>query len=108
MSRTLFVPATEYVFVTLVACVLNVAPLPKSQNRLVIVPVEVSVKTTWNGTTPFVGDAVKLALGTIAPVPVSELVELPPFALANATLLVNPPAVTGAKRMVTLVLAPPA
>ena len=34
---------------------------PKSQNRFVIVPVEVSLKVTTKGSTPFVGVAVKLA-----------------------------------------------
>ncbi len=46
-----------------------------------IVPVDVSVKFTTRGITPLVGVAVKLAMGTMAPVPVMALVEGPPLLL---------------------------
>src|SRR5258705_14024606 len=90
----------------LVADVFNVTPSPKFQNRPVIVPVEVSVNVTFSGVTPLVGDAVKFAEGTIAPVPVTALVERPPLAVLKITLLVKPPAVTGANCTVTLVDPP--
>src|SRR6266702_3089566 len=70
---------------------LVVVPLPKSQNRLVMVPVELSVKETVSGLTPLVGLAVKLATGTIAPVPRTTLVKLPAVAGAKRTTrLVEP------------------
>src|SRR6266567_3400935 len=85
-----------------VAAVLVVVPLPKSQNRLVMVPVELSVKETVSGLTPLVGLAVKLATGTIAPVPRTALVEPPPLLLKTTTLL-KLPALVGAKRTTRLV-----
>src|SRR5258706_13455142 len=83
-----------------------IPPSPKLQNRLVIVPVEVSVNVTVSGTAPLVGVAVKLAAGTTAPVPVSALVEFPPLALTNSTALVKPPTATGANCTTTLIEAP--
>src|SRR3989442_7592676 len=83
-----------------------VAPSPKFQFRLVIVPVEVSVNVTSNGATPLVGVALNSATGTTAPLPVTALVAAPPLAVAKSTLLVNPPAATGANRTVTLVEPP--
>src|SRR6267142_6171694 len=50
--------------VKLLAVVLVVTPLPKFQERLVIVPEEVSVKVTASGTGPLVGVAEKDAAGT--------------------------------------------
>src|SRR2546425_1225299 len=85
---------------------LVVAPSPKLQFRFVIVPVEVSVNVTSNGATPLVGVALNNATGTTAPVPVTALVEAPPLAVAKSTLLVKPPAATGANRTVTLVEPP--
>src|SRR2546428_781761 len=78
------------------------APSPKSQNRFVMVPVEWSEKLTISGAGPFVGLAEKLAEGTIAPVPVTALVELPPL-VVKITLVVSAPAVAGANRTVTFV-----
>jgi len=46
-------------------------PSPKSQDRLVGVPVEVSAKATWSGAGPLVGVAVKLAVGGGGVVPAS-------------------------------------
>src|SRR5881628_3607900 len=83
-----------------------VAPSPKLQFRFVIVPVELSVNVTSSGATPFVGVALNNATGTTAPVPVTAVVEAPPLAVAKSTLLVNPPAETGANRTVTLVEPP--
>src|SRR3989442_1542501 len=80
-----------------------VAPSPKLQFRFVIVPLEVSVNVTSNGATPLVGVALNNATGTTAPLPVTALVAAPPLAVAKSTLLVNPPAATGANRTVTLV-----
>src|SRR5438105_2112732 len=83
-----------------VATVLVVVPSPKSQKRLVIVPVELSVKLTVSGLAPLVGFAVKLAAGTSAPAPTSALVLLPPL-LVRTNALVKPPALTGAKLTIT-------
>src|SRR2546422_1954371 len=83
-----------------------VAPSPKLQFRFMIVPVELSVNVTSNGATPLVGLALNNATGTTAPVPVTALVEPPPLAVAKSTLLVNPPAATGANCTVTLVEPP--
>src|SRR4051794_15493883 len=49
--------------VKLVASVLVVAPLPKLQNRFVIVPVEASRKVTVRGGVPLVGEPVNEAKG---------------------------------------------
>ena len=80
-----------------------VAPSPKSQNRLVIVPAELSVKLTISGQKPFVGSAWKLACGTLAPVPVTELVEVPSLAVRKTTLLLKNPSAPGANWITTLV-----
>ena len=82
------------------------APSPKLQNRVLIVPVEVSVKVTTNGATPLVTSAEKAAAGTTAPLPVTGLVADPPLAVVTTTGLVNPPTVTGANCTVTLVEPP--
>src|SRR6266568_5725334 len=67
-----------------------------------MVPVELSVKETVSGLTPPVGLAVKLAAGTIAPIPRTALVEPPPLLLKTTTLL-KLPALVGAKRTTRLV-----
>src|SRR6266481_4317674 len=72
-------------------------PSTKYQIRLVIVPVEWSVKVTVNGFTPLVGEAVKAAWGSKAPAPVTVLVLPPPLAVANTTVLVNAAALVGVK-----------
>src|SRR5437867_2699074 len=81
---------------------------PKSQNRLVMVPVELSVKLTVNGLSPLVGLPLKLATGTSAPVPVSALVLLPPLSVLNTTTLLKLAALPGAKLTTTFVEAKPA
>src|SRR6267378_2725216 len=83
--------------------VLVVEPSPKSQKRLVIVPVEVSVKLTVNGLRPLVGLPVKAATGTTAPVPVTVLVALPALSVVKITLLLKVPALPGAKLTTRLV-----
>ena len=57
--------------------VLVVEPSPKSQNRLVILPFDWSVKLTVSGFKPPVGLAVKLATRGTTPAPVTGLVLLP-------------------------------
>ena len=54
-------------------------PSPKSQNRLVMLPVDWSMKLTVSGFKPWVGLAEKLATrgGGTTPVPVTGLVVLP-------------------------------
>src|SRR2546429_513700 len=91
----------------LVAAVLVVEPSPKSQKRLVIVPVELSVKFTVNGFKPLVGMPTKLAEGTAAPVPAKTLVLLPP-SLVMTTALLKLPAPLGAKRRTRFVEPKPA
>src|SRR6266566_5619215 len=91
----------------LVAAVLVDVPSPKSQNRLVMVPEELSVKETVSGLTPLVGTPLKLAVGTSAPLPRTALVELPPL-LVKTTTLLKLPAVAGAKRTGRLVEPNPA
>src|SRR5712664_1565683 len=86
---------------------LVVVPSPKSQNRFVIVPVELSVKLTVKGRTPLVGLPTKLATGTMAPVPMTGLVLLPPLLVHTNTLL-KLAALVGAKRTATLVEPKPA
>src|SRR5438132_995884 len=81
-----------------------VAPSPKTQDRLVMVPVEASVNVTSRGAVPLVGEPVKLATGTIAPVPVIGLVEVPAV-LMKMALSLNTPSAVGVKRMTTLVEA---
>src|SRR6266567_6279840 len=85
------------------AAVLVVVPSPKSQNRLVIVPVELSVKVTIKGLTPLVGLPTNAATGTLAPVPRTLFVLLPPFAELNSTTLLKLIEFVGVKRMRTLV-----
>src|SRR5713101_2444087 len=72
-----------------VAVVLVVELSPKSQNRLVMVPVELSVKLTVSGSTPLVGLPLKLASGIATPVPVSALVLLPALLLLTTTTLLK-------------------
>ena len=60
---TLSVPGLPYTKEKLVAVVFVVTPLPKFQNRFVIVPLEVSVKSTESGALPEVGVALKEAVG---------------------------------------------
>ena len=57
-----------------VAVVFVVAPSPKSQNRLVMLPVDVSEKETSSGADPFVGEAVKPADSATVPVTLMRLV----------------------------------
>src|SRR6266404_708781 len=86
-----------------VAVVLVVELSPKSQNRLVMVPVELSVKLTVSGLSPLVGLPLKLASGVLAPVPVSALVLLPPLSVLTTTTLLKLAALPGAKRTTRLV-----
>src|SRR5216684_352349 len=90
------------------AVVLVVELSPKSQNRLVMVPVELSVKLTVNGLRPLVGSPLKLATGMIAPVPVRALVLPPPLSVLNTTTLLKVEGLPGAKRTTTLVEPKPA
>src|SRR6266702_1542374 len=90
-----------------VAVVLVVELSPKSQNRLVMVPLELSVKLTVSGLSPLVGLPLKLAAGSTAPVPVSALV-LPPLLLLTTTTLLKLAALPGAKRTTRLVEPKPA
>src|SRR6266567_60331 len=87
----------------LVAVVLVVELSPKSQNRLVMVPLELSVKLTVSGLRPLVGLPLKLAAGATAPVPVSALVLLPALPLLTTTTLLKVVALPGAKRTTRLV-----
>src|SRR5215510_1116700 len=86
-----------------VAVVLVVEPSPKSQNRLVMVPLEESVNVTVKGLKPLVGEAVNAAEGTIAPIPSSELVLFPPLLVVTTTTLLKAPGLTGAKLSTRLV-----
>ncbi len=88
--------------------VLVIVPSPKSQNRLVIVPVEVSVKETVSGLRPTVGMELKGATGTNAPVPVTGFVLLPSSPLVKTTRLAKLAALVGAKPTTTLVEPKPA
>src|SRR5438876_188565 len=92
----------------LVAVVLVVELSPKSQNRLVMVPLELSLKLTVSGLRPLVGLPLKLAAGATAPVPASELVLLPALLLLITTTLLKVAALVGAKRTTTLVEPKPA
>src|SRR5947209_6646349 len=85
------------------AVVLVVELSPKSQNRLVMVPVELSVKLTVSGSRPLVGLPLKLATGTNAPVPIRVLVLLPSLSVLNTTTLLKLAALVGPKRTTTLV-----
>src|SRR5207247_108859 len=91
-----------------VAVVLVVIPSPKSQNRLVIVPLELSVKLTVSGQKPLVGLALKRASGTKAPLPMSVLVLLPALPVVKTTTLLKGVASVGAKLTTTLVEPEPA
>src|SRR6266481_2366330 len=91
----------------LVAAVLVVVPWPKSQNRLVMVPAELSVNETVSGHGPMVGAPTKSAAGTSAPAPRIVLVELPP-SLVNTTTLLKLAALVGVKRTTRLVEPNPA
>ena len=82
-----------------VAEVLVVEPSPKSQNRLVMVPEEESVKVTVKGLRPLVGVALKAAMGMTAPMPVTMLVLLPKAERKRTTLL-KLPALGGVNWMV--------
>ena len=90
-------------WVKLVAVVLVVEPSPKSQKRLVIVPVELSVKVTTKGSKPAVGLAEKCAAGIRAPVPVSVFVLAPALAELTTRLLVKLAALPGMNWTTTLV-----
>src|SRR5437867_2252836 len=92
----------------LVAVVLVVELSPKSQNRLVMVPLELSVKLTVSGLRPLVGLPLKPAAGATAPVPASELVLLPALLPLITTTLLKVAALVGAKRTTTLVEPKPA
>src|SRR6266567_2529946 len=87
----------------LVAAVLVVVPSPKSQNRLVMVPVELSVKETVSGSWPLAGSPLKLAVGASAPTPTTPLVELPPLTVVKTTKSLKLPAPVGEKRRNMLV-----
>src|SRR6266404_4678802 len=91
-----------------VEVVLAIVPSPKSHKRLVIVPVEMSVKETVSGVGPVVGLAVKAAAGTMAPVPLNALVLTPPLAVLKLIRLVKLAAAVGAKLTTTLVEPKPA
>src|SRR6266567_6584713 len=91
------------VWLKVVAVVLVVELSPKSQNRLVMVPVELSVKLTVSGLTPLVGLPLKPAAGATAPVPVSALVLLPALAVLTTTTLLKVAALPGAKLTTRLV-----
>src|SRR6266436_3756236 len=91
-----------------VAVVLVVELSPKSQNRLVMVPLELSLKLTVSGLSPLVGLPLKLAAGATAPVPVSALVLLPSLAVLTTTTLLKVAALPGAKLTTRLVEPKPA
>ena len=92
---------------TVVAVVFDTAPSPKLQERLVIVPVEVSVKVTVSGFRPATGVPVKLAAGTTAPMPKTEFVLPPSLPVLITTALLKLPALAGVKRMARLVAPKP-
>src|SRR6266704_1939688 len=96
------------VWLKVVAVVLVVELSPKSQNRLVMVPLELSAKLTVSGLRPLVGLPLKLAAGATAPVPVSALVLLPALLLLTTTTLLKLAALPGAKRTTRLVEPKPA
>src|SRR5690348_15537098 len=80
-------------------------PSPKFHERFVIVPVELSVKVTANGFRPLVGAPLKLATGTTAPEPVTELLRLPAL-LVNTTTLLKLPVPAGLKATETMSVWP--
>src|SRR5439155_1017958 len=94
--------------VRFVSLVFVVEPSPKSQNRLVIVPLELSVKLTVSGQKPLVGCALKLARGTKAPLPMTALVLLPAVLVVKTTTLLKGVASVGAKLTTILVEPEPA
>src|SRR5258708_21438983 len=89
---TVFVPRPVYTCETVVALVLVVAPSPKSQNRLVMSPVELSVKLTFKGLRPLVGVAVEGGDGGgAAPPPRSAAAVCPRDGGQNARAYDAPP-----------------
>src|ERR1051325_6523863 len=90
-----------------VAEIFVVLPSPKFQKRLVIVPVEASLKFTINGHAPVVGLPVNPADGMNAPMPLTGLTALPPFAVLKLTLLLKLPALVGVNRTTTFVAPKP-
>src|SRR5215468_11114441 len=88
--------------------VLVVEPSPKFQKRLVMVPVDESVKVTVKGLRPLVGEAVNAAAGTTAPVPSRVLVLFPALLVVTTTTLLKLPAAAGVKRMTRFVERNPA
>ena len=102
VSATVLVPALTKVCVNEVATVLVVVPSPKSQNRFVIVPLDESVNVTVKGFSPLSGVPLKLALGTIAPVPMMEFVLLPSLLVVKTTTLLKLAALAGVKRTTRL------
>src|ERR1017187_1732828 len=104
---TVNTPVPLYVYNTVVVNVFVVPPSPKLQNRFVMVPVDVSVKVTANGTRPAMGLPLKLSTGSIAPTPVTAFVAPPPL-LAKTTCLVKLPAFAGVKLTTTFVEPKPA
>src|SRR5437867_4050121 len=74
-----------------------VEPLPKSQKRLVMVPLELSATLTVKGAEPLVGLATKSATGTSAPMPAIVLVLLSPLAVVKTTTLLKLPVAAGLK-----------
>src|SRR6266446_2871386 len=99
---TELVEAFVYVWERALANVFDVEPSPKPQKRLVMVPVEESVKVTVNGLRPIVGLAEKLAVGTNAPVPVTRFEALPMLEVNN-TAFVKAAAFVGANWTIRLV-----
>jgi len=76
---------------------LVVMPSPKSQNRLVIVPLDWSLKETVSGTTPLVGLPLNKAMGGSAPMPDRKLVAGPPLPLMKTTTLLKLAGLVGLK-----------
>src|ERR1017187_2794708 len=101
-SETVNRPAELYVYATVVFSVFVVPPSPNVQDRFVIVPVDVSVNVTSNGTRPLVGVPLKLAMGMVAPAPITGFVESPMF-VAKTTLSVKLPVIAGVKLTTTFV-----
>src|SRR2546426_1887524 len=89
--------------VKLVAVVLVLEPSPKFQDRLVMVPVELSVKFSVSGATPLTGLPKKPATTGVIPTPETAFVELPPAANKKTTLLLKAASNPGANRIPMLV-----
>src|SRR6266576_6280840 len=104
---TVLVESLLYMWEKATAVVLVVVPSPKFQNRLVIVPVEVSLKLTVRGLRPDVGVAVNPATGKSAPIPKTGLVAFPSLPVVNIMALLKFAATTGAKRITRLVVPNP-